>query len=89
LKISIFKKHVISITLLFQMTTYFISGHTNLTQLEFNSHYVPILNNLLNTNSKFVIGNSQGTDTMSLDYLLNHNISPQSITIYYFGKNYK
>jgi hypothetical protein len=67
------------------MPTYFISGHINLTQVEFDTHYVPKINQVLNSNNKFVMGNAQGGDTLSLDYLISKKVNPKSITIYYHG----
>lgn len=69
------------------MPTYFISGHINLSQDEFLVHYVPKLNQVINSKNKFVMGNAQGGDTLGLDYLLTHGVSPKSITIYYHGFN--
>lgn len=67
------------------MPIYFISGHINLTQDEFLTHYVPTLDQIINPTNKFVMGNAHGGDTMGLDYLLENGISPKSITIYYHG----
>ncbi len=71
------------------MTIYFISGHTNLTKEEFNKHYKPLLDNIINDNNtnSFVIGNSEGADKMAFQYLISKGISIDNITIYYFSKN--
>jgi hypothetical protein len=66
------------------MTVYFVSGHCNLTEDEFNTYYKNKLDQAIceSNENKFVIGNSEGADTMALEYLL-ERIYPHLITIYY------
>ena len=62
---------------------YFISGHRDLTQEEFNLHYLPIINSVLEDDDtpEFVIGDWEGCDTMALEYLISLHRIPW-ITIY-------
>lgn len=51
---------------------YFISGHRDLTKEEFEKHYVPIIEKLINGNDldlTFVIGDWMGCDKMVMDHL--------------------
>ena len=49
---------------------YFISGHRDFTEEEFNLHYVPKLKNAItNTESTFVVGDYWGVDEMAQDWL--------------------
>lgn len=64
--------------------TYFISGHRDLTQEEFNEHYVPTLENILKKNpmANFVVGDWEGCDTMALEWLISHRDYPD-VYVYY------
>lgn len=75
------------------MSTYFISGHTNLTQDEFDTHYKQkILELLKDDNNKFVVGESIGVDRMAqdliADYIKNvkHDIFMSQLTIFHVGR---
>jgi hypothetical protein len=68
------------------MNTAFISGHINILDTEFNKYYSNELDNTINQNQNFVIGNSDGADYMALHYLLKKGINPKNITIYYYVK---
>ena len=63
---------------------YFVSGHRDLTQEEFDEHYVPMINDIMNNDpfTEFVVGDWEGCDTMIIDYLLNRFDYPP-ITIYH------
>lgn len=65
--------------------TYFISGHRNISELEFEKYKDRISNILKETpDALFVIGDYHGVDIMCQDYLLNElEISPQQITVYH------
>lgn len=67
--------------------TYFISGHRDLTQEEFDKHYAPVLKKVLQSdwNCEFVIGDWEGCDTMALEFLLSHP-DYKYIEIYYVDK---
>lgn len=64
--------------------TYFVSGHRDLTQEEFEEHYVPLINFIVAEDfySKFVVGDWEGCDNMFIQYMEdNHTDIP--IDIYY------
>lgn len=66
------------------MSTYFISGHRDATKLEFETHYVPILEELIkNRNNFFVVGDCPGVDRFSLDFLSENWFS--NVTVYHIG----
>lgn len=67
---------------------YFISGHRDLTQEEFNENYAPLLNEICekDTESKFIMGDYCGADIMAQNYLLDTlEIDPKRVTVYYMG----
>jgi len=68
------------------MEVFFISGHINLTQGEFDIHYKPAIDDSLKKNGRYVLGNAAGADTMALDYLLKKGVDPHNITIYFYDK---
>jgi len=51
------------------MTTYFISGHLDLTMDEFREHYVPRLAAAIAEDAAFVVGDARGCDLMTQIYL--------------------
>jgi hypothetical protein len=63
---------------------YFISGHRDLTEVEFNTHYVPILNKVLEDDpyARFVVGDWEGCDLMAILHLIKIHANPPIITIY-------
>jgi len=48
--------------------TYFISGHLDLTQIEFDAHYRPRLDAALAAGADFVVGDPRGADAMAQAY---------------------
>ena len=66
--------------------TYFISGHRDLTQEEFDKYYIPKISKILDSDydAEFVIGDWEGCDKMALEFLLAQPIY-NFITIYYVG----
>ena len=58
------------------MYTYFISGHLDLTQEEFDLHYKSLIDAALLKGCGFVIGDASGGDTMAQKYLCDktHNV---------------
>jgi len=63
--------------------TAFISGHTDLTKEEFQTHYVPLLDDAVNKNYDFVTAAAFGADRMAIDYLIQERkVSPNKITVY-------
>ena len=49
--------------------TFFISGHLDLTETEFNEHYQPKLKMAVATGGYFIVGDSRGADAMAQSYL--------------------
>ncbi|MFN6538914.1 MAG: hypothetical protein RM021_021525 [Nostoc sp. EkiNYC01] len=47
----------------------FISGHLNLTQAEFDEHYRFLIDNALEQNQSFVVGDARGADLLAQQYL--------------------
>ena len=50
---------------------YFVSGHRDLTQEEFNEHYIPLIDKVLREDiwADFVVGDWEGCDTMFIEYM--------------------
>lgn len=67
--------------------TYFISGHRDLTENEFEFYYIPIINQIISENSeaKFIVGDCEGCDIMSQNYLVNIIDDISKITVYCVG----
>lgn len=69
--------------------TYFISGHRNITQEEFNNNYGKYLTNLLTktpstANVRFIMGDYYGVDIMAQHYLIEVlNFPPERICVYH------
>ena len=66
---------------------YFVSGHRDLTQEEFNSHYVRVLKRIIKDDplAEFVVGDWEGCDAMFIDFLLSQPDYPP-VTIYHVDK---
>lgn len=71
------------------MITYFISGHRNITQEEFDNNYVPALQKALeNKDAYFVVGDYYGVDIMAQNYLIDVlKVDPRRITVYHMHKS--
>ena len=71
--------------------TYFISGHRDITQEEFDKYYKPAILNIVDTDftCKFVVGDYHGVDTMAQQLLSDlcsgkrRKISPKQVTVYH------
>ena len=66
--------------------TYFISGHRNISEEEFERNYKPYIENAISDmpNCKFVIGDFDGVDIMAQNYLIDVlNIEPERVTVYH------
>jgi hypothetical protein len=66
--------------------TYFISGHRDITETEFEINYASKLDAIITNNpeARFVVGDYQGVDIMAQNYLLDVlNIDPSRITVYH------
>lgn len=60
---------------------FFISGHLDLTQGEFDKYYRDAIDYEINKGSSFVMGDAKGADTMAQQYL--HNRGYNKVTIYH------
>jgi hypothetical protein len=47
----------------------FISGHLDLTQAEFDLHYRYLIDQALEENQSFVVGDARGADLLAQQYL--------------------
>ena len=73
------------------MTTYFISGHRDITADEFEIHYGVSIKTILSMRGKdpidFVVGDCVGVDSMAQDYLKQHMDTSKggkiSVTVYH------
>jgi hypothetical protein len=65
--------------------TFFISGHRNITQEEFDNNYIPAIQKALEyKNVYFVVGDYYGTDIMAQNYLVDVlGVDPRRITVYH------
>lgn len=71
-----------------QITTYFISGHRDITQEEFEKNYGSIIKNIVDNNSpasiRFIMGDYYGVDIMAQNYLIDSlNFPPYRISVYH------
>lgn len=64
--------------------TYFISGHRDITDVEFVEHYEPILWKIIcdEEDAKFVVGDCQGADNLAQKYLKALGLK-EEITVYH------
>lgn len=66
--------------------TYFISGHRDITEREFEVNYMPLICTAVdeNTDARFVIGDYYGVDIMAQNYLIDVlGIDPDRVTVYH------
>lgn len=65
--------------------TYFVSGHRNITQKEFETNYIPALRKAVESgDAYFVVGDCIGVDIMAQNYLLDVlKIDPWRLTVYH------
>jgi hypothetical protein len=66
---------------LWMSTTYFISGHINLTVDEFNEHYRDRIIFLRNLGHRFVVGDARGADQMARKLLKGY----ASVKVFHIG----
>lgn len=64
----------------------FISGHTDLSASEFKEHYIESLNNVIKYKHHVVVGNADGADSFTLQYLISNGHDPSVITVYLFHR---
>lgn len=48
---------------------YFVSGHRDITQEEFEEHYIPLLDAAMDNGGRFVVGDCMGVDIKAQEYL--------------------
>jgi len=53
-----------------KLSTNFVSGHLDLTPLEFEALYRPALDEALTRGDSFLVGDARGADSMTQQYLL-------------------
>ena len=66
--------------------TYFISGHRDITEDEFERNYKPVLEAIVNDvpDCRFVVGDYYGADIMAQNYLVDVlDVEPERITVYH------
>ena len=65
---------------------FFISGHRNITESQFNIYYKPSLDHaILVTGRKFVVGDYYGVDIMAQEYLKG-KVSDSDVTVYHMSE---
>lgn len=63
------------------MTTYFVSGHLDITDVEFMAFYLPkLIAATTEPDAKFVVGDAAGTDHMAQQWLHSRT---KSVTVYH------
>lgn len=65
------------------MNIYFVSGHLNLTQKEFDEHYADKILDAIKSNSKIITSDSKGCDTFTQQFLVNNAVKPNNVVIYH------
>lgn len=66
--------------------TYFISGHRDITETEFEFNYIPLINYALEKtpDAMFVVGDYYGADIMAQNYLMDVLLlSPERVAVYH------
>ena len=73
------------------MNTYFISGHRDITDVEFEYYYIPLINEAIseNSNAKFIMGDCNGVDIMAQNYLVSFWGNLDNIYVYCVGETPK
>ena len=56
-----------------------ISGHTDITQEQFQKYYQPLIDEYVDKGAKFIVGGAYGTDSMAQHYLATKNVD---VTVY-------
>ena len=67
---------------------YFVSGHRDLTQEEFNIYYIPQIKKVITQDitASFVVGDWEGCDSMFLRYMIDNRYI-NYIHLYYVGES--
>ena len=61
---------------------YFISGHRNISDVEFKENYIPKLDSAISNNGRFVVGDYYGVDMMAQEYLKG-KVLDEHVTVYH------
>ena len=61
---------------------YFCSGYADITENEFNAHYVPQIKKIQNTDSKYILSDDNEFDFKCIKYLLSTHTNPKNIIIH-------
>ena len=67
--------------------TAFISGHVDLSPLEFKDHYWDAIDLAIKDNDDFLMGSARGADSYALDYLISKGVDSKKITVYLYEKD--
>lgn len=62
------------------MTCYFVSGHGDISDAEFNEHYVPRLEKAVINDGTFVVGDFRGVDVKAQRWL---SVAEADVTVYH------
>lgn len=68
---------------------YYISGHLDLTEEEFDEHYAPEIDRVIKQNNgyaHFVVGDARGADTMAQRYLHDVHATARVVVFHMFDK---
>jgi len=66
---------------------YFISGHTDLSDVEFETEYVPQIDNALKDSASiFVVGDAFGADSKANEYLSRTGIEKNRVIVHHLGE---
>jgi hypothetical protein len=69
---------------IYRFKVYFISGHRNITEEEFNNNYAKVLDKVSKEMCDFVVGDYYGVDIMAQNYLVDVlSVNPDRITVYH------
>ncbi|MBU6955798.1 hypothetical protein [Hahella sp. HN01] len=63
-----------------EKTVCFISGHLDLTPQEFEQRYAPAIDQALESQAGFVVGDARGADKLAQDYLFGKS---NAVTVYH------
>jgi hypothetical protein len=63
---------------------YFISGHLDLSETEFQTYYVPPLDAAIASGASFVVGDARGADFMAQQYLKSQHVV--NVMVYHMGE---
>lgn len=65
----------------------FISGHVDISEQEFEAHYIPKIDEAIEVGHHFVVGSANGADRMTLEYLYKKNVNANRVTCYIYERD--